>query len=150
MLRTLRFVVVAAALAACSPPEQQQPQPAEPPATTTAAEPALSGPSLVVVSAPLAGARVTSPLQVEGAAPGDWYFEAQFPVKLVGADGAVLAEAPAMSQSDWMTEAPVAYRARLTFSVAQETPATLVLQEDMPADNANPREITVPVVLVPR
>jgi len=33
---------------------------------------------------------------------------------------------------------------------AQDTPATLVLQEDMPADNASPREITIPVVLVPR
>jgi hypothetical protein len=148
MLRTLRFVVAAVALAACSPPEQQQP--AEQPATTTAAEPALSGPTLVVVSAPLAGARVTSPLQVEGSAPGDWYFEAQFYSKLIGADGAVLAEAPAMAQSEWMTEAPVAFRAQLTFNVTQDTPATLVLQEDMPADNANPREVSIPVVLVPR
>jgi hypothetical protein len=148
MLRTLRFVVAAVALAACSPPEQQQP--AELPATTTAAEPALSGPTLVVVSAPLAGARVTSPLQVEGSAPGDWYFEAQFYSKLIGADGAVLAEAPAMAQSEWMTEAPVAFRAQLTFNVTQDTPATLVLQEDMPADNANPREVSIPVVLVPR
>jgi hypothetical protein len=148
MLRTLRFVVAAVALAACSPPEQQQS--AEQPATTTAAEPALSGPTLVVVSAPLAGAQVTSPLIVEGAAPGDWYFESQFYSKLVGADGAVLAEAPAMAQSEVMTEAPVAFRAQLTFNVTQETPATLVLQEDMPADNANPREVTIPVVLVPR
>jgi Immunoglobulin-like domain of bacterial spore germination len=149
MLRTTHFIVAAciAVMIGCSPPQPQQQQPpAEAPVTT--AETASSAPVLVVSPAP--GARVTSPLVVEGSAPGDWYFEAQFPVKLVGADGAVLAEAPAMSQSDWMTEAPVAYRARLTFSVAQETPATLVLQEDMPADNANPREVTVPVVLVPR
>jgi hypothetical protein len=93
---------------------------------------------------------VASPLVVEGAAPGDWYFEAQFPAKLVGADGTVLAEAPALAQSDWMTEAPVPYRAEFSFNVTQDTPATLVLQEDMPADNASPRETSIPVVLVPR
>ena len=87
---------------------------------------------------------------VEGSAPGDWYFEAQFAAKLIGADGATIGEAPARAQSDWMTEAPVRYRAEFTFNVTQDTPATLVLQEDMPADNANPREIRVPVVLIPR
>ncbi len=97
----------------------------------------------------MAGARVTSPLSVDGAAPGDWYFEAQFPAKLVGADGTVLAEAPAMTRGDVITEAPVPFHAELQFNVTQDTPATLVLQEDMPADNANPREVTIPVVLAP-
>ena len=130
-----------AALAGCSQPQQ----PAEtPPATTEA----VAGPR-VVISTPTSGARVTSPLVVEGTAPGDWYFEAQFVGQLRGADGAVLAEAPARAQEDWMTEAPVPYRAEFTFNVTQDTPATIVLQEDMPADNANPREVSVPVVLVP-
>jgi hypothetical protein len=147
MFRTTHFVTVALslALAACTPPQSQPQSPAEAPATTAAAP--STGP--VVIATPVSGARVTSPLIVEGSAPGDWYFEAQFYSKLVGADGAVLAEAPAMAQTEWMTEAPVAYRAQLTFSVTQETLATLVLQEDMPADNANPREVSVPVLLVP-
>ena len=144
MLRTLPFVVAAfaLALAACSPPEQ-----AKAPETETAA---VAPGSSVIINTPASGARVTSPLVVEGTAPGDWFFEAQFPAELRSADGAVLAEAPAMAQSDWMTEAPVPYRAELTFSVTQETQATLVLQEDMPGDNAQPREVTLPVVLVPR
>jgi hypothetical protein len=129
-------------LAACSPSPQQQ---AETPATSAD----VASTSAVIISAPTSGTRVTSPLVVEGTAPGDWYFEAQFPAKLVGADGTVIAEAPAMAQSDWMTEAPVPYRAQLTFNVTQDTPATLVLQEDMPADNASPRETSIPVVLVP-
>lgn len=142
MLRptTLVLAALGLALATCSQPQQQ----AQTPPTT--AETASTG--AVVINAPASGARVTSPLVVEGTAPGDWYFEAQFPAKLIGADGAIIAEAPAVSQSDWMTEAPVPYRAQLTFSVAQDTPATLVLQEDMPADNANPRETSIPVVLV--
>ncbi len=143
MLRTMPFAAAAFALAiaACSPP-----QAAQAPEVETAA--VVEGAS-VVINAPASGAHVASPLIVEGTAPGDWYFEAQFPAKLVDADGTVIAEAPAMSQSDWMTEAPVPYRAQLTFNVVQDTPATLVLQEDMPADNASPREVSIPVVLVP-
>jgi hypothetical protein len=142
MLRTTRLIAAAAllALSACTPPQQ---------AEAPEAEPAQAEQSLVI-NTPAQGARVASPLTVEGTAPGDWYFEAQLPAKLIGADGAVLAEAPAVAQSDWMTEAPVPYRAELTFTVTQDTHATLVLQEDMPADNANPREVRVPVVLVPR
>lgn len=145
MLRTAGLAVAVlcfAALTSCSEP--QQAPTIEPAATEAVAEPG------VVITAPASGARVTSPLVVEGTAPGDWYFEAQFVGQLRGADGAVLAEAPARAQAEWMTEAPVPYRAEFTFNVTQETPATIVLQEDMPADNANPREVTIPVVLVPR
>jgi len=143
MLRTTRFVATAIcvlAFAACSEPQEAQ----SPEAETTAAET-----QNVVIAAPTSGARVTSPLIVEGTAPGDWYFEAQFVAQLRDSDGAMLADAPARAQEDWMTEAPVPYRAEFTFSVTQETPAMIVLQEDMPADNANPREVSVPVVLVP-
>lgn len=142
MLRTTLVAACMAALFACSPP---QAPPAETPPDTSEA----AGAPMVLVTTPASGARVTSPLVVEGTAPGDWYFEAQFVGQLRGADGALLAEAPARAQEDWMTEAPVPYRAAFTFSVTQETPATIVLQEDMPADNANPREVTIPVVLVP-
>ncbi len=145
MLRTTRFIAAAIcvlAFAACSEPQEAQTPEAE---TTVAAE-TLN----VVVTTPASGARVSSPLVVEGTAPGDWYFEAQFVAQLRGADGAILAEAPARAQENWMTEAPVPYRTEFTFAVRQETPATIVLQEDMPADNAHPREVTVSVVLVPR
>lgn len=144
MLRTTRFVAAACAIAlgACS-------QPAPAPQTETPATSESTASPGVVVDALAPGARVTSPFFVEGTAPGDWYFEAQFAAKLTGADGAVIAEAPARAQSDWMTEAPVRYRAEFTFNITQETPATLVLQEDMPADNAHPREVRIPVVLAP-
>jgi hypothetical protein len=143
----MRFIIAtcALALAACSDPQPAL-QAETPPASTTE----TANASGVTTDALAPGARVTSPLVVEGAAPGDWYFEAQFAAKVVDADGALIAEGPARAQSDWMTEAPVRYRAELTFSVAQETQATLVLQEDMPADNAHPREVAIPVVLLPR
>ena len=138
MRPALPALLAALAVSACSPPAPEAPP----------AEPAASGVT-IVVSTPLSGARVTSPLRVEGAAPGDWFFESTFPAELRGADGALIAQAPAQAQSDWMTEAPVPYVARLTFSVAQETPATLVLKEDMPSGLPGQREISIPVVLAP-
>ncbi len=131
-------LLAAVALSACSPPAPETPS----------AEPAAGGVT-IFVTAPLAGARVTSPLRVEGTAPGDWFFESIFPAELRGADGALIAEAPAQAQRDWMTEAPVPYVAELRFTVARETPATLVLREDMPSGLPGQREIGVPVVLVP-
>ncbi|HVK80896.1 MAG TPA: Gmad2 immunoglobulin-like domain-containing protein, partial [Verrucomicrobiae bacterium] len=117
-------LIAALALAACSPPAPPPAPAPETPVTAVAEAPSVN------VAAPLADARVTSPLVVEGTARGDWYFEAQFPLQLRAADGAILAEAPARAQSDWMTEAPVPFRGELTFNVTRETPATLVLQED--------------------
>lgn len=136
-------LILALALAACS-------QPAPPPSPEPAPSAAIAEAPAINVTAPRADARVTSPLIVEGTAPGDWYFEAQFPLQLRTADGTLLAEAPARAQSDWMTEAPVPFRGELTFRVTQDTPATLVLQEDMPGEGATPREIMIPVVLAPR
>lgn len=128
--------------AACgAPPAQPEAQPE--------AQAAADDRRAPTVTSPAAGARVTSPLVVEGLAYGDWYFEAQFPLQLVGADGAMIAEAPGVALENWMTEAQVPFRGELRFNVTQDTPATLVLQEDMPADNTAPREIRVPVVLTP-
>ena len=137
-MRIVALGLFALALAACSPPAAEAPSEAPPAPGVT-----------IVVATPAAGARVTSPLRVEGTAPGDWFFEAIFPTELRGADGALIAQAPAQAQRDWMTEAPVPYVAELTFSVARETPAMLVLREDMPSGLPGQREVSVPVVLVP-
>lgn len=138
MLR-VSALVAAFALAACSPP-------AEPPAAELGET--VEGVT-IVVETPSVGARVTSPLRVAGVAPGDWFFEAVFPAQLRTADGEIIAEAPAEAQRNWMTEAPVPYVAELEFEVEQETPATLILTEDMPSGLPGQREISVPVVLVP-
>jgi hypothetical protein len=134
------LALIALCLSACSPPAAEAP-PAEPAAET----PAVT----ISVSTPTAGARATSPLRVEGTAPGDWFFEAVFPTELRAADGTVIAQAPAQAQHEWMTEAPVPFVAELRFTVTRETPATLVLKEDMPSGLPGQREISIPVLLTP-
>jgi hypothetical protein len=140
-----RFVGLAlvAGLAACSPPAEKAEAP--PPAVSAPAQ--TEGAQLDGVTA---NARLNSPAAITGIAPKNWYFEAVFPVMLVGADGRVIAEAPAQAQSDWTAPGndPIRFRADLTFAVTQDTPATLVLQEDMPGEqNPQARETRIPVVL---
>jgi hypothetical protein len=136
----MRNLILTAALlaAACSPAPQPDPAPA--PATAL---------DVASVEAPQAGARVTSPLAISGIAPGNWYFENQFPTQLVAADGTVLAEAPAHPRVSWTDPGDKTFDATLTFNVTADTPATLVLQEDMPGEGNTPRETRVELVLTP-
>lgn len=100
------------------------------------------------VTTPVANARVTSPLRVEGVAPGDWYFEAVFPLELK-VDGQVIAEAPARATTDWTQPGPKRFSGWMAFAVTEETKAILVLSEDMPGEGKNPRTVSVPVILSP-
>jgi hypothetical protein len=121
--------VMALALVACSPnPAQKSAEPAAPPAAEAPRT------ELATVATPL---------------PGDWYFEAVFAASLVGADGKVIAEAPARAQTDWTAPGPKVFVAELPFTVTADTPATLILQEDMPPEDAPPREVRIQVVLTP-
>jgi hypothetical protein len=144
----LRALALAAAfgLCACSP-AAETPAPEAPVAEAPAPQ-ALGTAALVIVTNPLDNARVTSPLQVNGTAPGRWFHEAQFPLSLVDANGVELAVAPAISTSDAIGE-HVAFAGELSFTVTAETPATLVLQEDMPEEGAVPQEARIPIVLTP-
>jgi hypothetical protein len=107
----------------------------------------------VTVVAPLSGARISSPVSVEGMAPNNWFFEAVFPLELT-VDGEVISEAPAQAQTDWTVEGPVKFRGELKFDVAVESRAVLTLAEDMPPKDAQgndlpPRVLRIPVVLLP-
>jgi len=76
-----------------------------------------------------------------------WYFEASFPVKLLDANGKIIAQGPAQAQGEWMTTEFVPFEATLKF-ITQPTTATgsLVLEADNPSglpENAD--SFTIPV-----
>lgn len=108
------------------PPAEPQPSSiseAPPPAPATGEEPALR------VSAPVADAVVSSPLVVTGEARGSWYFEANFPVSLLDAEGKPVVRSYAQAQGEWMTEQFVPFKAELTFAAPAGTTGTLVLEK---------------------
>jgi hypothetical protein len=133
-------VLACAALAACSPNGESK----------GGFEQSRTSPlPEVQVTMPKSHARVKSPLDVEGVAPNLWYFEAIFPAKLVDKDGKVLAEAPAQAQSDWTKPGPVNFKVHFEFSVAAETPASIVLEKDATGENKEIRTVHIPIVLEP-
>lgn len=98
---------------------------------------------------PVEGADVASPLTFSGSASGLWYFEGDFPVRLVDGSGVLIAESYASAQSNWMTEEQVAFQGQIEFDVSEATEATLILQEDDPSGMKVPAEKKVALTLLP-
>lgn len=102
--------------------------------------------NMIVTARPLPNTVVKSPLNVEGAARGKWFFEASFPVKIVDDNGKVLGTANATTTENWMTEDYVPFKATLTFEESTTSTGKLILEKDNPsgqAENADQLEIPV-------
>ena len=104
-----------------------------------------------VLALPVPGTASKSPLQVAGIAPGNWYFEASFPIELRTKDGQViLGAAPAHATDDWMTAKPVHFSTTISFKITKKTEALIVLKNDNPSgDPARDKSYEVPVTLLP-
>ena len=88
---------------------------------------------LIRVSSPLSGATVGRNFSVTGDARGTWFFEASFPVLLLGAMGEILVQSPAQAKSEWMTENFVPFQIDITVPKTYTGPATLILKKDNPS-----------------
>ena len=78
--------------------------------------------------------KVASPLEITGRVPGNWSFEASFPIVLESSSGEQIAQGVAQLQGDWMTEQPVPFIATLEFTdTTPDTNGVLVLQKDNPS-----------------
>ncbi len=76
---------------------------------------------------------VSSPLEIEGEARGNWFFEASFPVQLIGeTDDDLIAQGIAQAQSDWMTTDFVVFKLNLEFTHPQAKTGTLILKKTTP------------------
>lgn len=88
---------------------------------------------MIRVFTPTRGAQVSSPLSVAGEARGNWYFEADFPVRLLDGNGAEIAMGIATAQGDWMTTEFVPFTTTITFTPPTTTTGTLVFEKDNPS-----------------
>ena len=100
----------------------------------------------IKVTKPTPNQVIQSPLIVEGEARGTWYFEASFPVKLLDANGNVIAASPAQAQSDWMTDNFVPFKVQIEFKKPATSTGVLVLEKDNPSGlPKNAAKIEIPV-----
>ena len=101
---------------------------------------------LITIANPRPNQKISSPLEIRGAARGSWYFEASFPIKLIDEKGNTIAQTHGEAQGDWMTKDFVPYKATLAFKT-NSTKGTLILMKDNPSgDPKNDKQLKVPVV----
>jgi len=101
----------------------------------------------ILLDSPLPGATISSPLKVKGKARGVWFFEGDFPVILLNAQGKKIAASYASAKGEWMTENFVGFEGIITFkSILSGQRGTLILQKDNPTDSAQfDDELKIPV-----
>lgn len=113
-------------------------------------EPALAEPlsARVSITQPASGAEVGGSFTVSGKAPGNWYFEASFPIQVRDAQGNVVARTHATAQSDWMTTELVAFTATVHIEGGYKGPADLILLRDNPSGlPENDDSTTIPIII---
>lgn len=100
----------------------------------------------VRVELPLENEIIVSPVEIKGKARGSWYFEADFPIKIIDENGNTLGEHYATAKSDWMTEDFVEFESTVIFSEPETDSGFIVFQKDNPSGLIeNAQEIRIPV-----
>lgn len=102
----------------------------------------------VTVTSPKANSTVGTTFVVAGSAPGNWFFEASFPIQIRDKDGNVIARTFASAQGDWMTTELVTYTSTIHLDSSYKGPATLILLRDNPSGlPENDDAVEVPIVI---
>jgi hypothetical protein len=85
------------------------------------------------VTSPAPDRLITSPLTVAGEARGMWYFEASFPLAILDADRAEIAQSHAEAQGEWMTEDFVPFVGTVEFVAPTSDTGFVVFKKDNPS-----------------
>ncbi|MFC1629852.1 Gmad2 immunoglobulin-like domain-containing protein [Patescibacteria group bacterium] len=89
---------------------------------------------------------VQSPLEIKGEARGYWFFEADFPIRLLDGNNNVIARGIGQAKGEWMTEDFVQFTTMLDFQAPATKKGTLILDRDNPSDlPENADELRIPV-----
>lgn len=89
---------------------------------------------LIRVATPRPNQVVSSPLLIEGSAVGPWFFEGDFPIKLLDESGNLLATSIAVASKDWMVEDFVEFISEMEFSIPESKSGILIFEKDNPSD----------------
>lgn len=100
----------------------------------------------VTVTTPRENQIVTTPLKITGKAPGNWFFEAQAPVKIVDAKRQVLGRGNIRALGNRQTTDLVNFSGELTFTQPSADTGQLILENDNPSGiPQNSKQVAIPV-----
>ena len=145
----LAIIIVLAWLLFSTPaPSAPAPVATSTPAQTTAPTPPEPLSARVRITSPKENAPVSHDFDVEGRAPGSWFFEAQFPIQVRDGEDNVLGRATGSAQGDWQTSNLVAFKATMHIDGSYHGPATLILMKDNPSGlPENDDSVEIPIVI---
>ncbi len=99
----------------------------------------------VIVTAPIVGSIVKSPLIVQGKARGSWFFEGSLPIVITDTNDNIIAVAPAEALGEWMTIDYVDFTATITFST-KATSGFIIVKKNNPSGlPENDSQVKIPV-----
>ena len=102
----------------------------------------------VIVTYPSPHQTIGQEFTLIGKARGTWYFEASFPVTLIGENKEVLTQGIATAVGDWMTTEFVPFKVTLKIATPYVGKATLILRKDNPSGlPQNDASFLVPVII---
>ena len=102
----------------------------------------------IVVNTPKSNSTVGKSFEISGEAPGNWFFEASFPIQVRDKDDNVVGRAHGNAQGEWMTEQQVKFIATVNIDGPYTGPATLILLRDNPSGlPENDDSFEVPIVI---
>ncbi len=113
--------------------------------TSSSSDVSSSPAAEATILSPAPDSVVTSPLVVTGRADNSWFFEGSLPVKVVDADGNVLAAEPGQAKTDWMTPGIIEFEAHLEFTTTARTGFIVVAKDNPSGDPERDAEIKIPV-----
>jgi hypothetical protein len=126
-------ILVFAGIISCAGPGKNSSRPQPPASMDPAGVPNLFENNSIRLDSPITGAVISSPLTIKGKARGTWFFEGDFPVILLDAQGKKIAENYATAHGEWMTEDFVEFEGALHFSGALSgQKGIIVLKKDNP------------------
>ncbi len=105
--------------------------------TTSGSAPIVSADRHLTVTAPAAGAVISSPVTLAGSVTGGgWFFEASFPIKILDADGTIIGQGHATAEGGsgaWMTTGTVPFAATISFRTPRYATGAVVFEKDNPS-----------------
>lgn len=104
---------------------------------------------MIRIETPHAGGVVGKEFVATGEARGNWFFEASFPIDIVGENGSIIGGSFATAEGDWMTTDFVRFKSEIIdLPSAYTGPAWLVLKKDNPSGlPENDASMWVPIVV---
>ena len=87
----------------------------------------------IMLSMPRPNQLVESPLAIRGEARGNWFFEGDFPIRIVDENGQEIGVSFAQAIGEWMTEDFVLFEGVIEFEEPVTATGKLILEKDNPS-----------------